>query len=174
MFLENEALWHKCSNGSLSKNDVKPENIAFALARRELLEFGYKAKLDQLERASVWRDAAGLAHHAIAFGVMAIDLINTPGIVGMKQRTPHTGLARKLARIGVGSYPLRAWSEVTVKTHTVVDDGEYESGATFRKCLHFVRAHRRHYRDGRESIVRAHWRGDPALGIKRTRYKVAA
>jgi hypothetical protein len=173
-FLENEAMLLKCSNGSLTESEVKPENIAFAKARRELLEFGYKAKLDELERASVWHDAAGLAHHAIAFGVLALDLINTPGVVGMRQHAPHIGLAKKLAKIGTGSYPLRAWSEVTIKANTIYDDGEYESGSTYHKCLHFVRAHHRHYKNGKLAVVRAHWRGDPALGIKRTRYRVSA
>jgi hypothetical protein len=37
-----------------------------------------------------------------------------------------------------------------------------------------VRSHLRHYRDGKVTVIPAHWRGDPALGIKRTRYLVAA
>lgn len=150
------------------------EQIGFARRRGALAHFQIKAKEYQIERAEAYAEAQRLGKAAIVLTTLALDLINTPGIVGMKQHAPHRGLARKLSAAGVGRYPLQAWSEVTVKTHTVFDDGEYQSGDTFRKCLHFVRAHRRHYRSGHETIVRAHWRGDPALGIKRTRYKVAA
>jgi hypothetical protein len=111
--------------------------------------------------------------HGVATTVMLLNLINTPGLVGLRQHEPHRGLAKDLARAGVGSYPLRSWSEVVVKAHSeFAGPGEREAGVTFRKCLHFVRSHRRRYRDGHVTIIPAHWRGDPALGIKRTRYRV--
>ncbi len=110
--------------------------------------------------------------HGIVFSLLMLDLINTPGLVGLKHHDAHRGLARRLAR-NVGSYPLRGWSEIVLKHQTkLAEDPEY-SIASCRKCLHFVRSHRRRYRDGRVIIIPAHWRGDPALGIRRTRYKLA-
>jgi hypothetical protein len=114
-------------------------------------------------------------NHGIAFAVLALDLINTPGLVGLRQHDPHRGLARKLYTVRSGSYPLRGWSEIVLKHQTrIADDAEHHTGTTFHKCLHFVRSHLRHYRDGKVTVIPAHWRGDPALGIKRTRYLVAA
>lgn len=111
----------------------------------------------------------------IAFSVLALDLINTPGLVGLRQHDQHRGLARKLYAARTGSYPLRGWSEIVLKHQTrVAEEPEHHTGATFHKCLHFVRSHLRHYRDGKVTVIPAHWRGDPALGIKRTRYLVAA
>lgn len=114
-------------------------------------------------------------NHGVAFGVLALDLINTPGLVGLRQHDPHRGLARKLYAARIGSYPLRGWSEIVLKHETrVAEEAERHTGATLHKCLHFVRSHLRHYRDGKVTVIPAHWRGDPALGIKRTRYLVAA
>jgi hypothetical protein len=119
--------------------------------------------------------ASEFINHGIAFSVLALDLINTPGLVGLRQHDPHRGLARKLYATRSGSYPLRGWSEIVLKHQTrIADDPERHTGATFHKCLHFVRSHLRHYRDGKVTVIPAHWRGDPALGIKRTRYLVAA
>ena len=143
-------------------------------ARRGLLDFEIGALEKSLGETQAQIEIMKMCKTGIAFSVMAVDLINTPGLVGFRQHAPHSGLAKQFARMGVGKYPLRSWSEVTVKTHTRHCDGDYESGSTFRKCLHFVRSHQRHYRTGRVSVIPAHWRGDPALGIKRTRYRVTA
>jgi hypothetical protein len=114
-------------------------------------------------------------NHGIVWSLLVLDLINTPGLIGMRQHDPHRGLARKLAACRSGSYPLRGWSEVVLKHQTrMAGEAEHPTGATFHKCLHFVRSHLRHFRDGHVTVIPAHWRGDPALGIKRTRYLVAA
>lgn len=111
----------------------------------------------------------------ISFSTLALDLINTPGLIGLRQHDPHRGLARKLGAVRSGSYPLRGWSEIVLKHQTrIADPAEQNTGPAFHKCLHFVRSHERHYRDGCVTIIPAHWRGDPALGIKRTRYRVDA
>jgi hypothetical protein len=120
-------------------------------------------------------EAERFINHGIAFSVLALNLINTPGLVGLRQHDPHRGLARKLYAARGGSYPLRGWSEIVLKHQTrVAEPTEHHTGATFHKCLHFVRSHLRHYRDGKVTVIPAHWRGDPALGIKRTRYRIAA
>lgn len=101
-------------------------------------------------------------------------MINTPRIVGRRQHMPHRGLERALSKsLGVGSFPLRAWTELLLSVSpTEVHDSSHEAHLTGQKCLHFCRSHLR-IRCGRLEIVKAHWRGDPALGIKRTRYRLA-
>lgn len=104
-------------------------------------------------------------------------LINTPRIIGRRQIMPHRGLERDLTReMGVGKFPLHAWTEIKLQVAkpTDIDDGEpHEAHLTGRRALHFCRKHIR-IRNGRLEYVSAHWRGDPALGIKRSRYTVTA
>ena len=107
----------------------------------------------------------------------ALAIINTPRMIGRKQHMPHRGLERQLLRSspGIGSFPLRAWTELTLSVSammTEADGTDHEAHYTGEKCLHFCRAHLR-VRNGRLEQVRAHWRGNPALGIKQTRYKIA-
>ena len=103
-------------------------------------------------------------------------MINTPRIIGRKQHMPHRGLEHKLLRLRgtVGSFPLRAWTEILLKVtppHDAAADAPSEAHLTGRRALHFCRAHLR-IRMGCLELVSAHWRGDPALGIKRSRYRV--
>jgi hypothetical protein len=159
----------------LTPETATPEQKRGIMAAEGLL----KGRLDilerKIERGQHMVEFTGAAHRFIGMCVLTLDLINTPGLVGLRQHDPHRGMARRLASYRGGSYPLRSWSEVVLKTHTrIAGDSEQLSGTTFHKCLHFVRSHLRHYRDGKISIIPAHWRGDPALGIKRTRYRVAA
>lgn len=101
-------------------------------------------------------------------------LINTPRIIGRRQHMPHSGLQRRLAAAlkMPGKYPLRAWSEIVLEVHAPeVARGEFEARLTGGKALHFCRAHLR-VRNGKVEFVSAHWRGDPALGMKQTRYRV--
>jgi hypothetical protein len=104
-------------------------------------------------------------------------LINTPRIIGRRQHMPHRGIERDLtAKMGRGKFPLHAWTEIELKIAkpTEIDDGEpHEAHLTGRRALHFCRAHLR-IRLGRLEYVTSHWRGDPALGIKQSRYKLAS
>lgn len=124
----------------------------------------------------------------LIYGLLAI--INTPRTFARKQHMPHAGLQRKLAaaRGMVGKYPLRGWSEVLLRVSEPVIEGGRERGVILSggKCLHYVRKHlriiggvvvhiggRRVVLGGREIEVEGHFRGDPALGIKQTRYRLA-
>jgi hypothetical protein len=104
-------------------------------------------------------------------------LINSPRIIGRRQHMPNVGLERRLTRgLGVGKFPLHAWTEIRLEVAkpTFIDDGEpHEAHLTGRRALHFCRKHIR-IRNGQLEYVSAHWRGDPALGIKRSRYTVTA
>jgi hypothetical protein len=109
---------------------------------------------------------------------VALAIINTPRLIGRVTRTPHRGLERALQQQyrAVGKYPLHAWHEIKLEAfprYTDETGEEVEAHLTGRKCLHFCRAHLR-IRNGRLEMVSSHWRGDPALGIKRSRYKIAA
>lgn len=153
-----------------------------AQTKLEILEAELKptrARLDGLDNAlhlfDDFDEFERLMKLGIAFSTLALDLINTPGLIGLRSHDAHRGLARKLAAYRSGSYPLRSWSEVVLKHQTkFAEPGERQTGATFHKCLHFVRSHLRHYQTGKVTVIPAHWRGDAALGIKRTRYRVAA
>jgi hypothetical protein len=102
-------------------------------------------------------------------------IINTPRIIGRRQHIPHAGLEKNLAKgFGVGKFPLHAWTEILLQVSkpTEIDDGEpHEAHLTGKRALHFCRKHIR-IRLGQLEYVSAHWRGDPAIGIKRSRYTV--
>lgn len=105
-------------------------------------------------------------------------LINTPRIIGRRQHMPHRGLEKKLVaqRKVIGSFPLHAWTEILLKVSPPQDaSGEpsTEAHLTGQRALHFVRQFLR-IRRGKLELVRPHWRGDAALGIRRSRYHVSA
>ena len=115
-----------------------------------------------------------------AFPIYAsLALINTPRVIGRRQHMPHAGLERRLlaARRTVGKFPLHAWTEIKLEVgrppENASDDPSIEAHLTGARALHFCRAHLR-IKGGRVEFVRSHWRGDSSLGIKRSRYKVAA
>lgn len=102
-------------------------------------------------------------------------LINSPKLFGRVTHVPHRGLESRLTtHFGVGKFPLRAWTELKLEVTKPleIDDGEpHEAHLTGRRALHFVRKHIR-IRLGKLEYVTSHWRGDAAIGIKQTRYKV--
>lgn len=104
---------------------------------------------------------------------LALLMINQPKLLGRRQHMPHRGLERQLlkARGITGKFPLLAWTEIFLDCGSPKFAGgeSHEAHLTGRRCLHFVRAHPR-VRRGRFEIVRAHWRGDASLGMKRSRY----
>jgi hypothetical protein len=118
-------------------------------------------------------DDAEAARYARAF-MAALAIINTPRIVGRRQHMPHAGLQRELARkYGmVGKFPLQAWTEIKLEvTPPIIEEGVYETHLTGQRALHFCRAFLR-IRLGRLEMVKSHWRGDPAIGIRQSRYTV--
>jgi hypothetical protein len=103
---------------------------------------------------------------------VALQMINTPKLLGRKQHQPHAGLQREIARNKgmVGKFPLRAWTEIELDVSPKwAGDKVHDVRLSCSKALHFVRAHPRYVGD-RWVKVREHWRGDPSLGIKRQRY----
>lgn len=126
------------------------------------------------ELGSTIFDKQVISHHG--FEVVAfLAMINTPKVIGRRQHMPHAGLQRAIARSHgmAGKFPLRAWTEIKLEVGLPRSDGElHEARLSGHKALHFCRAHLR-VRRGRVEFVTAHWRGDPALGIKRSRYRLS-
>jgi hypothetical protein len=146
--------------------DNSPRYVFFPPAMRAAIDdHGHSLTV---EKAIEWLLAH--AHYCLV-------CINSPRIMGRKQHIPHAGLERSLRQtFGAGKFPLQGWTEILLKVSKPVeiDDGEpHEAHLTGRRALHFCRKHIR-IRNGQLEHVSAHWRGDPALGIKQSRYTVAA
>lgn len=73
-------------------------------------------------------------------------------------------------------YPLAAVTEILIKQIPLPPRVITETGEGARKAQHEVRAHKRIYHRGTpyefEVLVHAHTRGDPKLGIRKSKYKV--
>jgi hypothetical protein len=103
--------------------------------------------------------------------------VNHPKIIGRRQHMPHRGLEKRLIQtFGAGKFPLHAWTEIKLEVTPTLDarrDPSIEAHYTGKRALHFCRAHLRLW-NGTLIFVSAHWRGDGAVGIKRSRYKVVS
>lgn len=104
-----------------------------------------------------------------------LSLINAERGVSRRVHAPHKTLQKRLLaqRKVIGRFPLHAWTEIVlpVGERPSPEGAVGASGLTGERCLHFVRKFRR-TRLGRTEYVRAHWRGDGSLGIKRSRYRL--
>lgn len=103
-------------------------------------------------------------------------MINTPRVIGRRIHQPHAGLQRKVAAAHAmsGKYPLQAWHELVLEVKPPRDESDLDPRKTILtggKALHFVRAYLR-ISGGSLQLVSSHWKGDPALGLKQTRYRV--
>lgn len=104
-----------------------------------------------------------------------LSAINTPRVIGRRQHMPHRGLEKRLSKLRrrMGAFPLHAWTEIKLEISQTPEDmaltGSQEAHLTGERAYHFCRAHLR-IRWGRLEFVRAHWRGNPSLGIKQSRY----
>ena len=107
---------------------------------------------------------------AMLYALLA--MINTPRVIGRTTHMPNSGLQRALAKARgmIGKFPHHAWTEVKLKVRPPVEeDGDEVIYLTGSRALHFVRQHLR-IRRGQLELVTSHWRGDPSLGIKQSRY----
>lgn len=150
---------------------------SFAAKRVGNLALGTLRQSDLLEHIDTRVNDEWVGGGAWAMlGFLAI--INTPRIIGRRQHMPHRGLERQLTRaLGVqGRFPLNAWTEIKLQVAPPKDmsgEGSTEAHLTGQRALHFCRSHLR-IRLGRLEVVRSHWRGDASLGIRQSRYRLAA
>lgn len=121
-----------------------------------------------------WASGGLMAHNtsAVAAGWVssALLLINAPRGVERATSSPHKGLVREVRRsLGIGALQ----PSHTIKLSTAAGDvGEGGTGHGSPKMFHFCRSHVRRLAGGRTTRVRAHWRGDPSLGIADGNYRV--
>jgi hypothetical protein len=159
-----------------SKNDIRHSGGA-------VMKIGLHGSTDRcwkVFQSAMERGFSLEASDSLASGIYAmLAMINTPRVIGRRTHMPHAGLQRKLAaaRGSVGKFPLRAWTEIVLEVRPPdFEDGEARGAwLSGRKALHFVRCHLR-IRRGKlvPELVTAHWRGDAALGIKQSRYRLEA
>lgn len=112
-----------------------------------------------------------LAMMMTSFGliiVAALIALNTPRAITITPQPRHFGREKTIRNMGHNT-GIRPWHIVDIKSHYVDHTG---IGRGSRKAYHFVRAHRRCMASGVVTIVHAHWRGDPALGICRGAYRL--
>jgi hypothetical protein len=138
----------------------------------EIVMVNPNSTINHMELNKTKSNINGMIRDALGY----IACINTPKVIGRKQHMPHRGLERALLQQQkiIGKYPLNAWHEIKLEVTPTMDCSHlpgYEARLTGRKALHFCRAHLRIKR-GKLEIVKQHWRGDPALGIKQARYRV--
>lgn len=117
----------------------------------------------------------GATREMSCVALIMLAIINQQQIIDRHRRQVHAGLRRNLHR-ALGRYPLLAWEEIKLRVGPPRDASAKASGArvsTEDMPLHFVRAHRRKTLVLRD-VVKAHWRGNPALGMKQTRYRMVA
>lgn len=106
----------------------------------------------------------------------ALAFINTPRVIGRRTHFPHLRAEReKIKQLGlVGKFPLRAWTEIILKVQLPDDktgEPSQEAHLTGERCQHFCRTYLR-VKNGTIEYVEGHWRGNPALGMKRSRYRL--
>jgi hypothetical protein len=175
-----------------TKNGGEPfaASVSYAAWVPELNKFGsyfagilsLKGDIAERGRAHMhWHIDPGEPDHKEATKLITyanLALINTPRVIGRRQHMPHAGLQRKIAHARglVGKFPLHAWTEIKLEVTPPRLDrsatGEpHETRLTGAKALHFCRCHLR-IRLGQLELVTAHWRGDPALGMKQSRYRL--
>jgi hypothetical protein len=121
-------------------------------------------------------DKVLLAEQRRAYRLYALlSIINSPKIIDRSTNKPPSGLQKLLARkaggVGAGLLP---WHEIFLDVRPPPDTGDHDGDGTRLtgpKAFHFCRSFIR-IRLGKLERVRAHWRGDPALGVSQASYRV--
>lgn len=101
----------------------------------------------------------------------ALAIINSPKIVVAETAQTHRGFKKKFAT-STGFQPREYWTKIRLQA---IDRDSLAGGGIVsgEKCLHFCRSHLR-IRNGKLERVRSHWRGNPAVGVKQSNYRVTA
>jgi len=103
-----------------------------------------------------------------------LSIINSPKIIERSTHKPSSGLQKRLNRKASKPFELLPWHEILLDVQPP-PDGEGHTGngerLTGPKALHFCRSFIR-IRLGKLERVRAHWRGDPSLGVSQASYRM--
>lgn len=100
----------------------------------------------------------------------ALLIINAPRGIERTTILPHRGLQKDLRRAGFGE--LKPSTIISLMGAPPSMPSSSSAGTASHKAFHFCRSHIRRLPDGTQTRVRAHWRGDPALGICQNDYAV--
>lgn len=103
--------------------------------------------------------------------VAALLLINAPRGVDRKKVSSNYTLASQLKKLRRGPLLQEGY---TITLSTIPGDVSGRIGHVNQspRMFHFCRSHVRNLSEGKTTVVKAHWRGDPSLGIKKGDYKL--
>ncbi|QGA57801.1 hypothetical protein [Brucella sp. 2280] len=180
-FLPAPKVWieYRSANGPrighllIENGGAFPEHYTFLENRNTWIRHGNFCLGNDAREIYVHADNITRVYLASILGCLA--LINTPRTIGREQFMPQRSLERRLLRRSqsMGKFPLNAWTEIKLEARLTPDEmsqaGAHEAHLTGKRCYHFCRAHLR-IRNGRLEFVKSHWRGDPSLGLKHSRY----
>ncbi len=137
----------------------------------ELFEDGTFVPRHDLRQSGAFTDAESSAGLAGTVAAAALMLVNAPRGTRRETSPPHKGFRREMSKNHAGA-ELKPYHVIRLDRKAGhVGDGQ---GVGSPKAFHFCRAHVRRLAQGGFTKVRAHWRGNPALGICRADYEVAA
>jgi len=103
-----------------------------------------------------------------------LSIINSPKIIDRSTHKPSSGLQKRLNRKARTPFELLPWHEIFLDVRPPPDGSDHAGSGerlTGPKAFHFCRSFIR-IRLGKLEHVRAHWRGDPALGVSQASYRV--
>lgn len=118
---------------------------------------------DKLENENYLTEAAFIV-------AACLIILNAPYGIEKTEAAFHKGFDRSLRKAGV----IKQLCPYTIIKLAKRVPADKIVGNGTPKAFHFVRSHLRRYENGIQTTVKAHWRGDPALGILKTDYKVRA
>lgn len=108
------------------------------------------------------------------FIASALMLINATRGVEQQTSAPHKGFVREMRR-ALGPVELQPSHVIRLSTAPQAQGATPgDVGHSGPKAHHFCRSHLRRLPNGGTTRVRAHWRGDPSLGVCRGDYQVTA
>lgn len=115
--------------------------------------------------------AAQMSANACGWAAASLLLINAPHGVERATTPPHRGLERDVRRaLGIGGLRPAHTIRLSVMPGEIGDGTGRPGGSP--KAFHFCRSHIRRLPSGATTRVRAHWRGDPSLGVTQGDYRV--
>lgn len=148
---------------------ASPKKGRFPLAPQRTLQVGEHRPIT---RKLIEADGGGSADSVLRIFALLL-MINTTRGFNRRTHRPHAGLQRQVARARgkAGKFQLHGWTEIKLEVRPPsIETGEaQEAWLTGGRAWHFVRAH---LKPSNGVFVSAYWRGDPALGMKRTRYRL--
>ena len=116
-------------------------------------------------RTSETENNQELAEFAGIFGVMMIVfllIINAPYGIDKDPQPVHKVWAKEAKKRG---FTLKPYHYIRLSKKPPPSELAKGQGPAFHKAFHFVRGHLRRYQNGLKIMVKAHWRGDPRLGV---------